>query len=203
MIKLSVLICTVPERVHLYDKLMERFASITPVQRKNEVLFMTDSSAKSVKSVGTKRQYLLEQAVGKWIVFFDDDDWPEDHYITSILDAIDNNPDIDCLGIRGYMTTDGGGRKTWCHRLGYEIKGNGLFPTESGYDYMRPIIHFNPVLRELALKAGFLDMRYGEDMDYANRLNRFLKKEYFIDKDLFHYRFTTHIPHKEKYGVTQ
>lgn len=202
MTKLSVLICSVPERKEMLEKLMQKFYSMLSGVGENCFEFIVDDHDKSL-SVGLKRQMLLEKAKGTWIVFFDDDDWPEDHYLSSILTAINENTDIDCIGICGYMTTNGKNRKTWCHRLGYSIKGNGVIPTESGYDYMRPIIHFNPVLREKALKAGFLDMRYGEDMDYANRLNRFLKKEYFIDKDLFHYRFTTHIPHKEKYGITQ
>jgi hypothetical protein len=200
--KLAVLICTVPDRRELFDHLLQRFSVITPDGIRNHIQFLCNSADKSV-SVGAKRQKLLNRSRAQWVVFFDDDDWPEDQYISSIINAIEQNPDIDCIGIRGYMTTNGTNRKTWCHRLGFEIKGDGTTPTESGYDYMRPIIHFNPVKRELALKAGFRDMRYGEDMDYASRLNPLLTKEYFIDQDLFHYRYSTAVPHQEKYGITK
>jgi hypothetical protein len=201
-IKLSILICTVPERESMFDRLVQRFKEIIDFYDSVYIEILQATNGKEV-SVGSKRQGLLEFAKGDWIVFFDDDDWPEDHYVSSILEAIKLHNDIDCIGIRGYMTTNGEKRKTWCHRLGYEIKGDGSTPTESGYDYMRPIIHFNPVRRELALKAGFKDMRYGEDMDYASRLNPLLTKEYFIDKDLFHYRYSDKTPFKEKYGITE
>lgn len=200
--KLSILICSIPERWHLISPLMKAFARNPYKEYDPIVQIVIDNRGKEV-SIGSKRQALLETAEGEWIVFFDDDDWPEDHYVDSIMEAIRNHPGIDCIGIRGYMTTNGKNRKTWCHRLGYEIKGDGVNPTESGYDFMRPIIHFNPVKRELALKAGFSDMRYGEDMDYAKRLNPLLTKEYFIDKDLFHYRYSSEIPFKEKYGITE
>lgn len=155
-----------------------------------------------VMPIGEKRQRLLEMATQPWIVFFDDDDWPHEHYVKEILAAIDRNPQADCLGIHGVMTTDGKNHKTWCHRLGYPIAGDGTRKTKYGYDYVRHIIHFNPVKREKALQAGFdKTMRWGEDMDYANRLNPLLTCEEFVPINLFHYRYSTKIPHNEKYGI--
>lgn len=194
---LSVLICSIPERKSMLNLLLAKFKSIC---ESNEVEFLTDSTGRTL-SIGSKRQLLLEKAQGKWIVFFDDDDWPNDNYINWILWAINNHPDIDCIGIRGLMTTNGLNPKTWCHRLGYKIEGNGVKKLPIGYDYIRPIIHFNPVLREKALQAGFKNMKYGEDMDYAKRLNPLLTKEYFIDNELFHYRYSTAVPHNKKYGI--
>jgi hypothetical protein len=81
------------------------------------------------------------------------------------------------------MTTNGINQTTWCHRLGWQWKSNCI--KECGYYYMRPIIHFNPVLREKALMAGFKDIRFGEDKDYSERLNLYLTKEYFLEKPLF------------------
>lgn len=200
--KLSVLICSIPEREHLLSPLLMQLNSRHRYSQPDIVEIIVDKRGKEI-SVGKKRQSLLEKAAGEWIVFFDDDDWPHENYLQWIVDAITNNPDIDCIGIRGYMTTNGKNRETWCHRLGYEIAGGHHILRDYGYNYIRPIIHFNPVKRELALKAGFTDMRYGEDMDYAKRLNPFLTKEFFIDQDLFHYRVSTAVPHNEKYGITK
>lgn len=197
---LSVLICSVPERQNMLANLFHYFKEISSAFRQ-EVEIIYDNSPKHEMSVGKKRQLLLERAKGEWIVFFDDDDQPNEQYINWIMEAIKQHPDIDCIGIRGLMTTNGENAKTWCHRLGYPIDGDGLHPTKFGYDYVRPIIHFNPVLRKKALQAGFRDMRFGEDMDYADRLNEILEKEYFIDQELFHYKYTNHLPHKEKYGI--
>ena len=156
-----------------------------------QVEILVDDRPKLTVSIGKKRQSLLENAKGEWIVFFDDDDLPNEFYVKYIMDAIVNHQDIDCIGIRGKMTTDGVKPQTWCHRLGFPIFGDGKKITKWGYDYVRPIIHFNPVKRDIALLSGFNDIGFGEDMDYAKRLNPILRKEFFIDKELFHYRFQT------------
>ena len=205
---LSILICSIEERAEKLSILKELLISQSMMLRENadcdlshrDVEILTEVDNKQI-SIGAKRQKLLEKAKGDWIVFFDDDDIPSYNYIKVILSAIKNNTTIDCIGIRGIMTTNGIHSKSWCHRLGYKIEGDGHTPHASGYDYVRPIIHFNPVRRELALKAGFKDLRYGEDMDYAERLNPLLTKEYFIDEILFHYRYSTDQSHKKKYGI--
>ena len=192
--KLSILIATTIDRQHQFEQLYKELI-LQSYGLMVEVLYLEDNKE---MSIGTKRQKLLEMATGDWIVFFDSDDEPSSSYVSKILSAIEN--DCDCIGIRGFMTTNGTNRKSWVHRLGLEIKGDGI--TKVGeYDYTRPIIHFNPVKRELALKAGFKDLRYGEDMDYAKRLNPLLKKEYFIDSDLFHYKYSNKEPHASKYGI--
>jgi glycosyltransferase involved in cell wall biosynthesis len=200
--KLSVLICSIPERAHLLDPLLMQFRSRHNYNKPGVVEIIVDKRGKEI-SIGKKRQSLAEKATGQFSVYFDDDDWPHENYLKWIVDAIDSVPDIDCIGIRGYMTTNGKNRETWCHRLGFPIEGGIAVMEKYGYNYVRPIIHFNPVRTDLMLKAGFRDMRYGEDMDYASRLNPLLTKEYFIDQDLFHYRFSTAVPHKEKYGITK
>lgn len=194
---LSILICSIPDRKEMLANLWHLFEDIS---KGYDVEVLYDATGKEM-SIGKKRQALLERAKGDWIVFFDDDDQPNEHYVRWILEAIRNNPDIDCIGIRGLMTTNGQNPKTWCHRLGYPIMGDGRTKTSYGYDYVRPIIHFNPVKREKALAAGFRDMRFGEDMDYARRLNPLLTKEYFIDEELFHYQYSNQIKHNIKYGI--
>lgn len=148
-------------------------------------------------SVGKKRQLLLEKATGDFIVFFDDDDMPYPGYIDKILKAINDPSNPDCIGIWGNMTTDGQNPQTWIHSIKYRVWGS----KKDGYDYYRPPIHFNPVRRDLALKAGFKDMRYSEDADYSKRLRPLLRKEVFIQEPLFHYQYTTKVPFHEKYGV--
>jgi len=193
---LSILICSVTERAKSLDAVLNEFNS----QRTTDVEILTIVDNKEI-SVGLKRQRLLEMAKGDWIVYFDDDDIPSENYIYLILSAISNNHDIDCIGINGTMTTNGANPKTWVHRLGYKITGSGKEILKSGFNYERPIIHFNPVKREKALIAGFKDIRFGEDMDYAERLNKILKKEYFIKEPLFHYNYSDKMPHDKKYGI--
>lgn len=187
---LSILICSIPERAH---QLKELLATFDHIGKGYNLEILTDCTGKEM-SIGRKRQGLLERSQGKWIVFFDDDDMPYNWYVSEIFKGIAT--DADCMGINGFMTTNGYNLQTWVHRLGYPISEK-----MHGFDYVRPIIHFNPVLRSKALLAGFRDMRYGEDMDYANRLNTYLSKEYNIERPLFHYRYSNKIPHNEKYGL--
>lgn len=202
---LSILIASVEERADKLKALLVIFekeifhTGLYGGMHRDKIEVLTEVDNKEI-SIGLKRQKLLERANGDWIVFFDDDDMPNEGYVEMIFYAIHRNPLADCIGIRGHMTTNGGKPETWCHRLGWKIEGDGRNLLPSGYHYNRPIIHFNPVKRELALKAGFKDLRYGEDMDYAKRLNPLLTKEYFIDADLFHYRYSTEVPHAKKYG---
>lgn len=197
MIKLGILIATVEDRKEQFDILKHKFLAQCELN-KSWVFYDCDNKE---KSIGKKRQDLLESAKKQdceWIVFFDDDDLPSENYIQLILDTINSNPDIDCIGINGTMTTNGSNPQTWCHVLGEtwrEGKHNEQFT------YYRPIIHFNPVKLELALKAGFKDMRYGEDRDYSDRLNPLLKKMAYIEQPLFHYNYSNKIEHKKKYGI--
>lgn len=197
MIKLAILIATVEERKKQFEKLLE--CSFNR-EKYPDVLLISLCDNKEL-SIGNKRQRLLLAAKKEnceWIVFFDDDDLPSENYIQLILDTINSNPDIDCIGINGTMTTNGANPQTWCHVLG-ETWREGK-PNEK-FTYYRPIIHFNPVKLELALKAGFKDMRYGEDRDYSDRLNPLLKKMAYIEQPLFHYNYSNKIEHKKKYGI--
>lgn len=189
---LDILICSIKERDFQLQKLLIEF-------RRQGIEPLVEQDNKEI-SVGAKRQKLLERATKDWVVFFDDDDWPSDVYVKLILNAINEDPEADCMGIWGKMTTNGQRPQTWCHRLGYPVLGPPSSMRNFGFDYVRPILHFNPVKREKVLQVGFKDLRFGEDVDMANRLNPLLKREVFIREPLFHYRYNNTIPHKIKYG---
>jgi len=188
--KLSILICTIPERKELFDSLIELFRN---QYSGDDVELVINSASRDNISVGYKRQYLLDICNGEYIVYFDDDDKPSPYYIDEILKAIESKP--DCVGFKILMTTNGSNPETCIHSLQNKVweKKNGV--------YLRNVTHFNPVKRELALQVGFKDLRFGEDFDYANRLTPLCKNEVFIDKYLFDYRYSTKEPHKEKYGI--
>lgn len=195
--KLSILIATIQERKPLFDSLYaELNKQIRRANAKEEVQIIPLSDNKEI-SIGLKRQKLLEMASGTWIVYIDDDDWPYEYYLRAILDAIDSPIDNDCIGINVFMTTDGVRPEKCCHRLKYPTWENKV----DGWDYVRNITHFNPVLREKALQVGFKDLRFGEDKDYSDRLFPLLKREIYIEKPLFYYRYSTEIKHNQKYGI--
>lgn len=146
-------------------------------------------------SIGLKRQRLLDISRGSYIVYFDDDDFPMPHYIAEILTALQTKP--DCVGFEISMTTDGKNPKTCCHSLQFpEWKNN-----HAGYDYVRNVTHFNPVKSYIAKMVGFTDTRFGEDKEYADKITKLCRTETFIKKPMFNYRYSTKVPHNQKYGI--
>lgn len=192
--KLSILIATVEGREHSFEKVRQAFDA-----QINEGGFFGDVEIVSKKdnkemSIGNKRQWLLENCSGDYIVFFDDDDHPFPFYLDEVMKALDTNP--DCVGFLIHMTTNGNKPQTCCHSLRFKQWAY----KRAGYDYVRNVTHFNPVRRKFALEAGFKDMRFGEDKDYADRVTPLCTDEAFIPKKLFHYQYKYEHP-STKYGI--
>jgi len=194
MIKWQILVASTLDRKNDYEKLIERFDKLIELSSLKDFVSIISDIDNKEKSIGKKRQDLLEKATADYICFFDDDDFPYDNYILDIYKAISTG--VDCVGIKIDMTTNGQNPQTCCHSLRYPIWGS----KKDGYDYLRNITHFNACKRELAIKVGFRDLRYGEDKIYSDGLTEFCKTEYFIERPVFHYRYSNKINHEQKYG---
>ena len=199
-IKLSVLVCTIPNRKKELRELLNVFMKMDMWNEEIHQIEIITALDNKEHSIGYKRQKLLEASHGTWIVFFDDDDMPNPWYLSEIIAGIEQAKyfPYDCMNIHGIMTTNGENPQRWCHRYGEKVRNGG---EEEEFDYYRPVIHFNPVLRSAALKAGFQNMRFGEDIDYSKRLQRFISKPYTIELALFHYRYNNRERHATKYGL--
>lgn len=189
--KLSILICTTPEREIMFNEL------VAELQRQIDkcgggVEILSDDSPKGSITIGEKSNRLLKLAKGDYVCRFDSDDLPAPDYIESILKAIEKG--TDCIGfkIKCYMD---GKEENAASSMKYDWSDN-----VDGFRYVRSIYHKTPVKRELALKAGFPDKSFSEDYEYSMRLKPLLKSEIFIDKFLYIYRFTYENPNT-KYGL--
>lgn len=69
-----------------------------------QVLWFGDNKS---MTTGEKRNILLGMAKGDFISFIDDDDRISPKYITTLLQAIDSNPNKTVICFRGEQTTDG------------------------------------------------------------------------------------------------
>lgn len=202
IIRLSVLIPTVIGREKKLEKLLSvlnpqleeiRKEAISWGMNYNPVEIIIDKDNKEV-SIGAKRQRLIEKARGTYIVFIDDDDLVSDDYLDQIL--IPTIQDVDAIGFLIQCTFNGMDR---CFaRASSDYKDWGEW--RDGFRYVRSIYHKTPVKRELALKAGFDDLRFGEDYKYSMRLNPLIKSEIFIDKVLYFYQYEEEDFNK-KYGI--
>jgi len=188
MIKLSILIPSIFERSVSFHGLVNNLnAQINSCGFDNTVSIISLIDKRGDMSVGQKRNSLIEMAKSEYIVFVDDDDIPANDYVLELMTAINSNADV--IPINGYMTTNGGNRAYWEMGLGlpYDtIKLNGKI------SYRRFPNHIACMKRELILPYKFKDISFGEDYEWAKRLNdnKVFKTEYRITKPLYHYVFT-------------
>lgn len=178
--KLSILICSLEYRRNIRIALMDHLAK---QYNGPDVQIIVNEDNKQ-KTTGKKRQELLLQAKGDYVVFIDDDDWVHDWYIEEMLKACDSG--ADCFAINGTMTTDGQHETVWKISKDYQnenrIEGNKTV-------YYRHTNHITGVKRHIALNAGFPDKSNAEDKYYSDRL--ILRTEYKIEKPMYIYRFST------------
>lgn len=147
-------------------------------------------------SVGRKRQLLLENASGGFVVGFDSDDWPAQDYVISIVSAIKSNPNIDHVGFYELCTFNGERPRLSLFSIRYHKWGENV----DGHHYIRCANPKSVIRREKALQVGFEDSRFGEDIKFSEAVTPLLVSEVFIDKILYHYRYVD-TEFNERYGI--
>lgn len=177
MIKLSVLIATMPQRKWKFNRLLNKLDSQVPMNGCVEVLW--DDSMEY--NIGIKRNKLLDRALGDYIVYIDDDDMVSDDYTRKILQAIEGN--TDCIGISGTITTNGKDERQW-----HISKEYGTW-YEKNKIYYRTPNHISPVKREIAVKIRFPEISFGEDAIYSRNIHPHLKTENIVEGNIYYYKF--------------
>ena len=113
------------------------------------------------ESTGSKRDYLIRKAKGKYVCFADSDDYVTTDYIKLILSEIKKG--VDVVGFKGWITTNNKNRTSWIisKDMPYDtvtnIRGDAIL-------YRRFNNHLSPIKREIALQIGYRDMYVGEDI---------------------------------------
>jgi len=174
-LELSILICTTYARDEVIKPLL---ANIKAQFGYNIELLINHNET---DNVGKKRNVLLQEAKGKYVVFVDSDDEISYNYVSLIIEACKS--DADCIGINGTITTNGTDERKW-----FISKEYGSWHFRDNIYYRTPN-HISPVKRELALLAGFPEISHGEDFAYSMALLPFLKTETIIEQPIYHYRY--------------
>lgn len=179
MIRLSILICHLPERAEFYQRLRDQLdPQIKPYQFNIEVI--TDSSPKGKKSIGKKRNELMSLATGEYVAFIDDDDRIGPNYINHAMEGISYG--VDCCGLTGVITEDGENPKKFVHSNRYDswFEKDGV--------YYRNNNHLNTVRASIAKQMRFPDNSMGEDHDYSKQLlaSGLLKTEYWNENEIIY-----------------
>ena len=177
--RLSILIPSIPSRFH---KLIETYNYISALSEGKdiEVLAFTDNKK---RSIGEKRDALVQISNGDYFMFVDDDDTLLS--IDEIYEAC--LQDVDVITFKQEcLNTD---KSTFIVNfgLGYEIEHN---KNDEGYyvDCKRPPFHicaWNKKYKEFR----FPKVNYAEDWGWVKQFIKQAKTEVYIDKVLHKYNF--------------
>ncbi len=175
--KLSILIPSIPSRLDRLERIFSKINSQIK-GREVEILVFIDNKQ---RSIGLKRDALVQMSKGDYIAFVDDDDDVTDIYIDEMLKGCESGKDVICFwqtanieGKQGLIDFD-------LSNLNREFKANQTTP--------RKPYHICGWRGELARKHRFPDLMYDEDRQWCEYLWKEAKTQYKIGKVLHIYYF--------------
>lgn len=184
---LSILIPSIPSRremaAALYDKLADEVAmhKLTDV----EILMLVDNKQ---RSIGLKRQALVDVALGDYLCFVDDDDDVEPGYVYPIWVAANYRPAPDVIVFDSLCSIDQNPPVLVSHSI--ENTNEQYSPA----GFKRAPWHIHAWRKELAKAAKFPDLNYGEDWPWCEQMLKSVTSERrAIGRPLYHYRFNHQI----------
>lgn len=142
-------------------------------------------------SIGRKMNELVRMARGEYIAGLGDDDEVTDDYVSSILDAIESNPGVDCITFDHEYWQDGEYRAV--------IKeGKDLIETNNWAAQLltRTPDTKMPIRSEIVRQYEFKEKWHGEDADFQRWLAMTgkIQTEHAIDRVLYRYWYRTDNP---------
>lgn len=182
--KLSILIASIPSRLTnglkpLMDEIERQIGD-----KSVEILALTDNKR---RTIGMKKEVLVQAANGKYLAFIDDDDMVCEGYIDEILAHVDSGVDVIHWQQKCILNNENPficyhGLK---HSNQEAHKKNGRW-----VDITRQPSHTSAWKAELAKRHHFNDVSYWEDWDWAKRLVAEAKTEINIPKVLSIYEWS-------------
>ena len=180
----SVLIPTIPGREEklrsLIASIREKVLRIAPEIRIDINIDFDNRES----SIGVKRQRLLQNAVGKYSSFIDDDDDITDAYIEDLQAMMKGG--FHTMRLRGVMR-----EYQFVHSTAVKLT-DPMATKDNPPILQRPPNHLNPMLSDIAKFIPFKNATYGEDLDWTINLCRagLLRSEYTATDALrIHYMY--------------
>ena len=172
--KLSILTPTIPGRE---SQLAALQAKIESQGGSVEHLALCDNRT---RSIGAKRQALVDIARGEYIAFVDDDDDIADDYVVELLRAIESNADVITFH-----------QRAWYNDLAsiveFGINHHDQTFVPDGITLRAPW-HVCAWKREVVEGCQFGESNYGEDLVWCQQARRRIKTGFHIPKILHTYR---------------
>ena len=175
--KLSILIPSIPSR---FDRLLKIYNKLDSQvgDREVEILVFVDNKK---RSIGLKRDALVQMSKGDYIAFVDDDDDISNDYIDQILKGVEAGKDVICFWQKAYI--DG---KEAIIDFDLSNKNEEFSP---GGTISRKPYHVCAWRGGLARKYRFPDLMYDEDRQWLVKLWKEAKTQYKIGKILHTYYY--------------
>lgn len=206
MIRLSILVCSLPNRKdflkRLHDNLHAQIHFDHHEYRGYGYRAWSEGEAIDLfvddrpnPTIGEKRNHLLELAVSHqktpgYVAFIDDDDDVETNYIYHLTCGMLNN--VDCCSLRGIITDDGKDPRLFEHSIIHKAYETVSDPGGYGaVKYLRYPNHLNTIRTSIASQFKFPDKNHGEDTDWATQVfnSRLLHSEHWIEPVIYLYKF--------------
>jgi glycosyltransferase involved in cell wall biosynthesis len=177
-VTLSVLIPSVPERMDHLKRIVDELSRQSE-HKAVEILVLLDNKK---RTVGSKRNTLIEQAQGAYIVFVDDDDRVEPNYVDFLCASIEAMPEVDCVVFDVEVNYNGYFSKICKYGKEYN------YGEDARYYYRKPN-HLMCYARRIAVKHPFKDIGYGEDDEWAARVSEDIVHQARLPATLYHYDY--------------
>lgn len=182
--KLSILIPTINTRRNTFlPRILDQvYSQYDKLKDKDEVEILVLMDNKTIV-LGDKRNLMIQQAKGDYVVFVDDDDRISEDYIESILEATKENSDVITFNSEVSLNKK---QSKICYF------SNKYLEDKNRPDlYERIPNHICATKREIAQKVKFPSKTFQEDTAYSILLKPLLKTETNIPRVLYYYDFNT------------
>jgi glycosyltransferase involved in cell wall biosynthesis len=184
MILLSILIPSVPSRylkaLNLFSHLEYQISLLTPFNKMApvEILLLTDNKK---RSIGAKRDSLVQMAKGKYLAFVDDDDRVSEDYVYELIKAIKEGKGEDVISFRQEAIIDGVKGV-----IDFDIKNENKEFNCLGITKRKPF-HVCAWKTSIAKEHRFADVNYSEDWHWCKRVLHNVYTQKKIKKILHYY----------------
>jgi glycosyltransferase involved in cell wall biosynthesis len=194
-IKLSILILSIPSRLHFLTPLMQKLEEQIGDREDVEILSIMDNKSFGISE---KRNELLKLARGSHLTWIDDDDDVAENYVDRLVETIERNPEVDVISFNQVCYLEGIEARVFA-QMGNpheQVVPCPVDPTRYK-DTLRPPYHWCVWKTSLAQSEDFKSdvlipgSDVGEDIDWLTRLYPKVKNSIYLDKDVLHiYRYS-------------